>query len=145
MSFCTKTFLLAFNDFKMFRIDLRYDHWYIWCPAVCAVIGYNRSFCLCILFLDLFDFFFCHIYSTKYKVNIFADILYFIYIFNDNFFHCFRHRSLHFPTSTNSFFVCLPCTSWACCNYNNLKPWMILQKGDKSLSYHSCTTKDTYT
>ena len=57
----SETFLLCLNNIKMFRINFRHYHWHIRCPAVCAVVGYNRGLCLCIFFFNLLNLFFGHI------------------------------------------------------------------------------------
>ena len=60
-SCCSKTFLLIFDNIEVFRVDLRHYHWYIRCPAMCAVVGYNRSLCLCVFFFDRFDLVLGHV------------------------------------------------------------------------------------
>ena len=140
---CTKTLFLILDNFHVLWIDFRNYHRHIRCPAVCTVVGNNRCLCLCVIFLDLFDLFFCHVYSRKYKVDLRSYLLYLIYIHYYNILYSFRHRSIHLPTVSHCLLISLSCTSWACCNRGNLKPWMILQQRDKSLSYHTCSAKDT--
>ena len=128
----------------MFRIYFRYNHRNIRCPAVCTVVRNNRCLGFCIIFFNLFDFFFCHIYSTKNKINFAADCLNIIYIFYNYIFYRFRHRFLHFPAAAYCLFICFPCTSWTCCNCCYFKPRVILQQRNKTLAYHTGTAKDTY-
>ena len=89
-----------------FRIYFRYNHRNIRCPAVCTVVRNNRCLGFCIIFFNLFDFFFCHIYSTKNKINFAADCLNIIYIFYNYIFYRFRHRFLHFPAAAYCLFIC---------------------------------------
>ena len=136
---CAKTFLLIFDNIKVFRVDFRYYHRYIRCPAVSAVVGYDRCLCLCIFFFDCFDLVFRHINCGKYKIYSRGNFFYFVDIHNNDFLHCFRHRSIHFPSAAYSFFICFSGTSRACSKGNHFKPRMILQKRNKSLSYHTCS------
>ena len=128
----------------MICIDLRYYHRYIRCPAVCTIVRYNRCLCLRIRFFNCFDLVFRHIHCTEYKINCRCYMLYIIYIQDYQLLNCFRHRCIHFPTVTYCFFICLTCGTRACCYCYNFKPWMILKQRNKSLSYHTCCSKDTY-
>ena len=141
---CAKSFSLISDHFHMFRIDLRYDHRHIRCPSVCTVVGYNRCLCLSVFFLDLFDLFFCHVHCGENKIYFCSNFFYFVDIHDNDLFYCFRHWSIHFPAVTNCLFICLTGTSWAGCDRCHLKPRMILQQRDESLSYHTCSTKNTY-
>ena len=66
---CAEALLLIFDYLHVLWIDFRNYHRYIRCPTMCAVVRNNRCFCLSVIFLDLLDFFLCHIYSRKYEVN----------------------------------------------------------------------------
>ena len=111
---------------------------------MCAVVGDNRSLGLCISFLNGFDLVFGHIHCAEYEINTCCYFFHFVDIHDNDLFHCLRHRSVHFPAASYGFFVCLACGTCTCCNRYHLKPRMILQKGDKSLAYHTSSTKDTY-
>ena len=137
---CSKTFLLELDNIEMLRVDFRNYHRNIRCPAVCTVVGNNRCLCLGILFLDSLDLIFRHINCGKYKVNSSCNLLYLVDIHNYQLLHCLRHRSIHFPSAAYSLLVGLACTSGACCHSNHLKPRMILQKRNKSLTNHSSCT-----
>ena len=134
----SQTFFLRFDNFKVFRINLRHYHRYIRCPSVGTVVGYNRRLRFCIFFFDRFDFLFGHINCGKYKINGGSYFLHFVYIHNYQFLYSFRHRSVHFPASAYGFFICFSCTSRGCCYGYYFKPRMIFQQRDESLSYHSC-------
>ena len=123
---CSQTLLLIGNHIKMIGIDLRYNHRYVRCPAVRAVIGYYRSLCLCISLFNRFDFIFCHVHRTEYKINRFRYRFHFIDIMYNQILYTFRHRSRHLPTSANSFLICLSGRSWTCRNCHHFKPRMIL-------------------
>ena len=66
---CAESLLLEFDHVKVLRVDLRDHHRNIRCPAVSAVVGYNRCLCLCVSFLDRTDLFFCHINGAEYEIN----------------------------------------------------------------------------
>ena len=136
----TKAFLLILDHIKMFRVDFRHYHRHIRCPAMCTVVGNNRSLCLCVFFFDRFDLIFGHVNCGKHKVNSRSNFFYFINIHNYDILYCFRHWSIHFPSAANSFLICLSSASRACCQSNDLKPRMVFQKRNKSLSYHTCST-----
>ena len=125
-AFGAKTLFLVFDNFHMFRVYFRHYHRNIRCPAVCAVIGNNRCLCLSIIFLDLFDLFFGHIYCGEYEIDFCCYFLYLIDIHDNDVFHCLRHWSIHFPTVTNRLFIGFSGTSRTCCNGCHLKPWVIL-------------------
>ena len=42
-------------------VDFRHYHRHIRCPAMCTVVGNNRSLCLCVFFFDRFDLIFGHV------------------------------------------------------------------------------------
>ena len=111
---------------------------------MCAVVGDNRGLSLRISFLNSFDLVFGHIHCTEYEINACCYFFHFVDVHNNDVLHCLRHWSVHFPAASYSFFVCLACGTSTCCNRYHLKPRMILQKGDKSLAYHTSSTKDTY-
>ena len=140
---CSQTFLLIFDNIKMFRVDFRHYHRNIRCPAMCTVVGNNRCLCFCVFFFDCFDLVFGHIYRRKYKINSCSNLFYFVYIHNNDLFNCFRHGSVHFPSATYCFFIGLACASCTCSKCNHFKPWMVLKKRNKSLSNHSCSTQNT--
>ena len=131
------------DDLEVLRVDLRHYHGNVRCPAVSAVVGNDRSLSLCIGFLDGFDLLFGHINCGKYKIYSGSNLLYLVYIHNDQFLHCFRHRSIHFPAAADCFFVSFSGSSGACCHRHYLKPGMIFQKGNETLAYHSGSAKDT--
>ena len=139
-AFCSETFLLELDHIEVLRVDFRNYHRNIRCPAVCTVVGNNRCLCLGILFLDCLDLFFRHINCGEYKVNSSCNFLYLVDIHNDQFLYCLRHRSIHFPSAAYSLLVGLACASRACCYSNHLKPRVILQKRNESLTNHSSCT-----
>ena len=128
----------------MLRVDLRHYHRHVRRPAVRAVVGYDRSLCLRICFLDRFDLVLAHIYCAEYKINRRCNVLYVVYIEHDQFLYCLRHRSIHFPAVSHCLLVCLACGARACSHCHYLKPRMVLKQRDKSLSHHPCCAKNTY-
>ena len=124
----------------MLRIDFRYDHRYIRCPSVCRIVGNNRCFGLCVIFFNLFDFFFGHVNGTEYKIHFGSNLFYLVDIHDNYLLYLFRHRGIHFPAIPYCFFIGLACGTWACCNCCYLEPGMILKQRDKSLSNHTCST-----
>ena len=56
----------------------------------------------------------------------------------------FKGKNIIFTILVGTMIIPAAGTSWAGCNRCHLKPWMILQQRDKSLSYHTCSTKNTY-
>ena len=128
----------------MFWVYFRYYHWYVWCPSVSAVVRNNWCFCFSVFFFDCLNFFFRHIYRTEYKINCCSYFFNFVNVHYNDVFYCFWHWCCHFPTSANSFFISFSGTSWARCNCHNFKPWVVFKKRNKSLSYHTCSAKDTY-
>ena len=139
-AFCSETFLLEFDNLEVLRIDFRNYHRNVRCPAVCAVVGHNRCLCLCIFFLDRLDLILRHINCGKYKVNSSCNLLNLVDIHNNQLLYCLRHRSIHFPSAAYSLLVGLACASRACRYSNHLKPRVILQKRNESLTNHSSCT-----
>ena len=128
----------------MIDVDLRDHHRHVWRPAVCAVIRHYRSLCFCIGFLDGTDLILCHIYGTEYKVYRRCHLFYFIDIMYDQFLNGFRHRRRHFPAPAHRFFISFACGTGTCRHRHHFEPGMIFQQGNKTLSYHSRRSQDSY-
>ena len=141
----SQTFFLELNHLKVLRIDLRHYHRNIRCPAVCAVVGNNRCFCLCIRIFNRTDLFFCHIYGTEHEINFGCYLLDLVYVHNGHLLHTLRHRGLHFPASADCLLICFSCRTRACCQRSNLIPRMICQKRDETLTYHTSCSQNAYT
>ena len=141
---CSKTFLLVRNHIEVVCVDLRHNHRHIRRPAVRAVVGYNRRLCLRVLFLDGFDLILAHVNCAENEVNGGCHMLHIIYIENNKVLHSLRHRRVHFPASAYCLFISLTCGTGACRHRNHLKPRVVLQQRDKSLTYHTCCSQNTY-
>ena len=141
---CSETFLLIRDHIEMIRINLRHDHRHIRRPAVRAVVGYDRRLCFRVLFLDGFDLILAHVNRAENKVNSGCHMLHVIYIENHQILHSLRHRRVHFPASAYCLFISLACGTGACRHRHHLKPRVVLQQRDKSLTYHTCCSQNTY-
>ena len=142
-SLSTETLLLLLDNLRVIGVDLRDNHRNVRSPAVRAVVGDNRGLGLCVSFLDGTNLVLGHIYGAEYEIYAGSYLLDLVDIHNNDVLHCLRHRRIHFPAISHRVLVSLACASRAGCNGYNLKPGMILQQGNKSLSYHSGTAKDT--
>ena len=78
------------------------------------------------------------VYESMERLHI--DFIDLINVHDNEIFHCLRHGSIHFPTVSNGFRISFSCGTGACCNGYDLKPGMVFQQRDKSLSYHTRST-----
>ena len=109
-----------------------------------AVVGNYRRLGFRICILDSADLFLGHIHGAEHEVHLCRYLFHFIYIHNRQLFHGLRHGSCHLPAVSNRILIGSSCTSRARSHSRHLKPWMIFQKRDKALSYHSRRAKNTY-
>ena len=144
-AFCAKSPLLEFDHFAVLRIDLRDDHGNIRCPAVRAVVGDYRSLCFGIFFLDGTDLVLLHIHGAEAEINFRCYCLHVLHIFDNDLPYGFRDRSIHLPSSGDTFFISLAGASGARRDRCYLKPGVIFQERDKPLADHTCSAEDANT
>ena len=142
---CAKALSLCRDDLCVLRVDFRHDHWNIRSTSVCAVIGNNRALCLCVQFLQSLYIVLWHIYCTEYKVYHAGNLFYVCgSVHDDQIFHFLRHWCFHQPTGANSFRIGFACGVCAGSQCYYVEPWVVLQKGCKSLTYHTGCTDNCY-
>ena len=105
-----------------------------------TVVGNNRRLCLCIFFLNLFDFILGHVHCGKNEINIVCNSLYIIDVPDHDVLHILRNLSVQLPSSVNRFAVSMSCAAGTCCNFRNLKPGMILKNLNETLANHAGST-----
>ncbi len=140
---CAQSLLLMLDNVKMLWVNLWDNHWNVWRPAVCAVVRNNRSLRLCVSFLDCPDFFLCHVNCTENKVNRSRNLLNFVNVHQNHILNALRNRCVKLPSSLNGLLIGLSCTAAARCERYDLEPRMILQKRNKALSNHACSTQNS--
>ena len=142
LSWCPNVFL-ELDYFKVLRVDLPELPSGHPGPAVCAVVGNNRSLSLLRKLPQwrLIFFFFGHVYCVM-KINTGSNLLNLVAVHDYQLLDCSARWSFPGPYSL---FISLSWRAWACSHGNYFIPRMILQKGDESLSYHTGRAKHAYT
>ena len=128
----------------MLRVDLRNDHRNIRSPSMSAVVRNYRCLSLGIFLFNMLDLILRHVNCRKDKIYIFRNALYICDIFYNEVLYRLRNWVIHFPSLAYCFLIGLSGRTWACCNCSYFKPRMIIDNINKSLSNHSCSTKNCY-
>ena len=80
-------------------------------------------------FLDSEDLFLCHINGAEYEINGLDTASTSFTFITTKFLTFFRHRSRHFPASSNlPSSACFSCRTRAGCHGRHFEPWMILKR-----------------
>ncbi len=136
-----KALLLIPDDLCVLRVDLRDDHRDIRGPAVCGVVGDDRRLGLCVLLLDRTDLILGHVYGGEDKVHILCNALHIRNVLHDDLCGRFRNGSVELPSSLYGLAVGLSCASSGGSDLRHLKPRMMLQDLDESLTDHAGAAK----
>ena len=135
---CSKSLTLLLNDSSVIRIDFRNHHRNIRSPSMSRVVRYYRSLKLCDLFFKSTDLVLLHINSTEDKINLLTDFFNIISTLNDHILHVRRHLTVDLPSSLYRLGIRFTGRTRRSNHRYTLKPRMIIQQRDKSLSYITC-------
>ena len=130
------------DDLIVLRIDLRNDHGDILCPAVRAVVGDHGGLVLRVIFLDGADLVLGHIHRGEAEIHLCRDSSHLVDIDDLHALILFGHGDIQLPAAADRFLVSLAGASGAGGQDCDIKPGMVLENGQETLSHHSGCAQD---
>ena len=144
-AFGTQALSLRGDDFSVVVVDFRNHHRHVGGEAVRGVVGHNWAFQLGVPLLQCADFLLFHVHCAESKVHTAGNLLSVRHSVLDNDgAHLLRDGGAHHPAAAHRLLVGLARRVGRGGKGGHLKPWMVLQQGDKSLADHAGRADDGY-
>ena len=129
---------LGLDNRQVVRVQLRHHHRHVLRPAVSGVVGDNGALQLGILLLQGPDVLLFHIHGAEAEIHLFSQLFRVgLRIQDQQALGLLRHGRSHGPAGGRSLLIGFPGAAGAGGQSRQLKPGVVLQKGDKALAHHA--------